>query len=165
MLIFCYGSNMLSDRLHQRISYSRTIGIGKLSGHLLKFHKVGRDRSGKCDVSSTGIRKDHVWGIVVEIDPAEKATLDQYEDYGIGYSEKTVEIEMDSGDKIKSLVYYALWIDPLLNPYDWYLDFVLAGAREHNLPEYYIKSIESIRTIPDPDINRSQLNRKILNKL
>lgn len=98
----------------------------------------------------------------MEIDPADKEILDKYEDYGKGYLDKVVDIELETGQILKVLTYYAIKIDSELKPYSWYLDFVLAGAREHGLPEYYIQNLEQIKSIPDPVVDRALVNREIL---
>jgi len=41
-----------------------------------------------------------------------------------------------------------------LQPYDWYLNLVLAGAREHKLPQAYVDKIAAIQSIPDPWASR-----------
>jgi len=120
------------------------------------------DGSGKCDVLYTGLDSNYVWGVVVEIDPAEKKVLDAYEDYGKGYLDKVVDVELESGQIFSALTYYAVKIDPDLKPYSWYLDFVLAGARELGLPEDYIQNLERIESIVDQDHDRTRFNREIL---
>lgn len=162
MLLFSYGSNMCSSRLKARISSIRVIGIGKLYKHVLGFHKMSVDGSGKADVLHTGINSHFVWGVVAEIDPSEKKILDTYEDYGKGYLDKVVDIEMEAGELIGVLTYYAIKIDSELKPYSWYLDFVLAGAREHGLPEDYIQRLEQIESVQDPEMDRAVVNREIL---
>jgi hypothetical protein len=138
------------------------IAIGKLYQHALRFHKVSVDGSGKCDVFHTGLDTNYVWGVVVEIDPAEKQIIDAYEDYGNGYSDKIVDIELESGQILSTLTYYAIKVDPALRPYSWYLEFVLAGAREHGLPEDYVQALELVEGTIDPDVDRAQSNREIL---
>ena len=162
MLIFCYGSNMLSVRLKQRISSSRKVGIGKLDKHILKFQKIGTDNSGKCDIHYSGKKNDIVWGVVIEIDPSEKPVLDTYEDYGRGYSDKIIEVELETGVKLNTLAYFAILINSDLKPFDWYKDFVIVGAIENKLPPDYIKNLKLVESIPDPDFDRSQKNRAIL---
>ena len=34
--------------------------------------------------------------------------------------------------------------DPSLTPYDWYKAFVLAGAREHGLPQDYVAALDAV---------------------
>jgi hypothetical protein len=53
-------------------------------------------------------------------------------------------------------------IDRSLQPYSWYVDFVVNGARQHRLPWCYINVQSKVATIPDPDVDRQQNNRRIL---
>jgi len=45
--------------------------------------------------------------------------------------------------------------NPLLRPYDWYKDFVIAGADEHRLPDAYVQWLRTIDSQPDPNRVRS----------
>ena len=52
---FAYSSNMLTDRLRERVPSATAIGIGQLAGHSLRWDKRSeRDGSGKCDAEATG---------------------------------------------------------------------------------------------------------------
>ena len=74
-LNFSYGSNMFTRRLKDRCPSAEAIGTGFLKGHLLTFHKVSIDGSGKCDMESTGNLSDRVYGVIFRINVEEKATL------------------------------------------------------------------------------------------
>lgn len=171
--IFSYGSNMSSRRLRARVSSARFLRIGYVVGYTLRFHKRGRlDRSGKANMLCTGAREDRVWGVVREIDPAEKPDLDRVEGLGAGYEEERVEVwtggggggPSDLAECVEAWAYIAdpAYIDDALLPYDWYLEFVRKGAREHGLPDSYVVGIEGRESIPDPDEERSERNRRIL---
>ncbi len=47
-------------------------------------------------------------------------------------------------------------IDNDLTPYTWYLRYVVIGAKEHNLPQEYIRKLESVRASLDPDEDRNR---------
>ena len=64
---FSYGSNMLVRRLQERAPSARVIATGVLTGHALRWHKVGQDHSGKCDALATGNDNDVVYGVLYEI--------------------------------------------------------------------------------------------------
>ena len=104
-----------------------------------------------------------MWGVVVEIDPAAKSILDSYEDFGTGYLEKSISVEMTSGAKLQALTYYAIKIDPQVKPFQWYLDLVIAGANEHGLPKFYLETIQGTISVKDPDQERDRRNRNVLN--
>lgn len=162
MIYFAYGSNMLQVRLQERVGDCRLLGAARLSGYRLAWHKIGsRDGTAKCDI----VRKGNgvVWGALYEIDPSRKRDLDRAEGAGNGYEEMTVSLEL-AGRCADACTYYATAIDPDLRPFQWYKDIVLAGACQLGLPEDYIRSINRVEAIPDPDTVRSSRHAAILNR-
>jgi hypothetical protein len=125
-----------------------------LPAHRLRFHKISKDGSGKCDAEATGNPDDRVVGVVYEISDDEKLVLDRTEGLGAGYDEKAIEVITDQG-KVTSLTYFATRVDATLKPYRWYKKHVLVGASENGLPSEYIAQIEAVETIDDPDVARS----------
>ena len=77
------------------------------------------------------------------------------EGYRFGYEEKEVEPITTHADPVVAMTYYATSIDVTIKPYYWYIGQVLNGAREHHLPEHYIREIEHIKAI-DPDRSEIQ---------
>ena len=143
---FAYGSNMSSPRLRQRTSSARALGIASLPGHALRWHKLGRDGSGKCDIACCGeAANEIVWGVLYEIAVAEKELLDRIEGLGIGYSETQVRVTTASGSEW-ALTYQAKpdRIDPALRPLVDYKAHVLAGALEHGLPAHYVAALRHV---------------------
>ena len=150
---FAYGSNMSFKRLQKRVCSAEPKGRGVLRSHCLAFHKVSKDKSGKCDIVSSK-ESDVVWGRVYRIDDKDKECLDRYEGLGYGYAEKNVTVELDSGTTIRAVTYYATVKDPTLQPYTWYITHVLVGAKESCLPPDYIKKIEEVKARKDCDKER-----------
>ena len=149
-LYFAYGSNMSTARLTARTPSARAVGRGRLPGHALRWHKLGRDGSGKCDAELAGTESTAaVWGVVYRIDCAEKADLDRIEGLGVGYDEHEVVVSTDVGE-VAARTYRARpgAVDPALRPRRWYKAYVLAGAREHRLPAPYIEMIEGVEAAP-----------------
>jgi gamma-glutamylcyclotransferase (GGCT)/AIG2-like uncharacterized protein YtfP len=146
---FAYGSNMSTERLRGRTPSARPLGRASLAGHILRWHKLGRDGTGKCDAAYTGKRSDTVWGVLFEIDRAEKAALDRVEGLGIGYDEAEVQVVL-AGACCSARTYRAKpgRTDAALKPRQWYKDHVLRGAREHELPVWYIEHLEGLAAIP-----------------
>ena len=167
---FAYGSNMSTGRLRARVPSARAQGRGLLPNHVLRWHKIGRDGSGKCDVvpadslhapdaSDVSVASaapaeldlsgtsNVVWGVLYDVPWAEKPTLDAAEGLGVGYFEKQVRIVTDDGECLAS-TYHANpdRTDASLRPLDWYKDHVVRGAREHGLPADYIRSLEEVET-------------------
>ncbi len=130
------------------------MAVAVLAGHLLAFHKIGRDGSAKCDAVASRDPDAQLYGVVYRIDPAHKAGLDAAEGLGNGYDQKPVEVLQLDGTRSSAFTYYATHIDPRLSPYPWYKEHVLRGARAHQMPHHYIAMIGAIETIEDPDPQR-----------
>ena len=156
MLYFSYGSNMSTPRLVERVPSARAVAVARLQNHRLKFHKKGKDGSGKGDIECTADEKDVVYGVVFEIATSEKTQLDKHEGLHNGYEDKSVSVFSQDGKEQIAVTYYATNIDPDLKPYEWYKEHVIRGAREHGLPADYINIILDIEAMPDPDRARHE---------
>ena len=143
---FAYGSNLSTERLRARVPSARARGRGRLLHHALRWHKIGRDGSGKCDIVPTSA-PCVVWGVLFDVAQDEKPALDAVEGLGIGYFEKEVRIVTDDGECL-ALTYHAnpAGTDAALRPFDWYKNYVVRGAREHGLPADYIRELEVVET-------------------
>jgi len=155
MLYFSYGSNMSIRRLQARTPSARLVGSAVLRQYRLMFHKYSEnDGSGKCDAEQIGNPNHAVIGVVFEIAMVEKALLDRFEGLGYGYDEKSVTVEMLGGGTLQALTYYATRTRSGLQPFHWYKEHVLTGARENGLPDEYIQTIAAVTSIADPNPQR-----------
>ena len=167
---FGYGSNMLTCKLKDRCKSAVPIGICKIKKHSLKFHKVSHanqngipDVSGKGDMIPSESETDEVYGVLFKILETEEKNLDEAEGYpDFGYGKKKIDVITTKGEKYRSVMYFATDIDPKKKPYHWYKEQVIQGAREHDLPEGYIKKIDDVESIPDQDPERERIERKCL---
>jgi len=164
MNYFAYGSNLHPERLRQRTPSCRALGIARLAGYTLRFHKRGRDGSGKGNAFLTGNPDDEVWGVVYSLAAEEKASLDQAESLGCGYNVVTQSLGLLAGAVHEVFFYVAdsAYIDHALWPYTWYKNLVIEGARIHRLPSAYIEHLEQVSAIDDPDATRHAIHRRIV---
>ncbi|UCB54032.1 MAG: gamma-glutamylcyclotransferase [Thiotrichales bacterium] len=151
IIYFAYGSNMSTPRIQRRVESAIVLSTAHLPEHSLRFHKISADGSAKCDIAHTGNTDDRVYGVVFEILHNDKHILDSHEGLGNGYEEKRVSAYLRDGNVITATTYYATHIDASLQPYHWYKQHVLRGAREHSLPRDHIAAIEAISSIDDPN--------------
>lgn len=159
---FAYGSNMSRARLVQRVGTATYLGLHFLPAHDLRFHKVGKDGSAKCDAHFTGNPEDHVIGVLFDIPLERRGALDSAEGLGNGYEQKQVTITSEQGNGVSAFTYYATHIDSSLLPFSWYLHHVVMGAVEFALPEHYIREqIRSVSAWEDPDVRRDQRERAV----
>lgn len=163
MKYFAYGSNMFTRRLQKRVPSAQAVAVAVLAGYRLCFHKKSNDGSGKCNALRTDNAQDAVLGVVFEMDPSEKARLDDAEGLGKGYRERAIEVVGPQG-QMTAFIYVAEAnaIDASVKPYTWYKQFVVYGAHQHSLPDAYIQQIEMVDAVTDPDRERERRNFALL---
>lgn len=159
--VFSYGSNMLAERLRARIGHIDIIATGYLCGRALRWHKLGKDGSGKCDAFKTGRTQDQLWGVVVAMSYAQREALDQFEGRGNGYELASGSVHMGT-PSLECCYYEATHIAADAQPFSWYRDLVLAGAIAHKLPATHIEQIRATRAIADPDAQRQLRHAALL---
>lgn len=153
MIYLAYGSNMLTERLKERVSSANKLRTIRLPGYRFEVCKRSDDGSGKCNI----IRhpNSEVHGVLFRMNRNDLPALDEAEGAGHGYVRKALKVKID-GRKRSVAVYFAApgYRDPALVPYDWYFDLVVAGARQHGLPKYYFSKLARINSMPDPKPDR-----------
>ncbi|WP_088332858.1 gamma-glutamylcyclotransferase family protein [Lacimicrobium sp. SS2-24] len=155
---FAYGSNMSWQRFGARLSPIQRVGVAQLYGFALRFHKVGSDGSAKCNAWCTGEENDTLWGVLYQLQAGQLEILDDIEGNGQGYNRRTVAV-YQSHERIETQIYVATHIDESLQPFDWYVQHVLSGARQNNLPAEHQNLIVQTPSIEDPD--RARFQREI----
>ena len=153
MLYAAYGSNLHPLRLERRHISARLIGTGRLDGHGLRFHKRGRDASGKCNILDPG---DEVYLAIYEMTVADKRRLDGIEGVGGGYTSESLRVA--GFGECFTYVAEQTHIDNALAPFDWYREMVIAGCRYHDFPSDYVERIRAVDTIEDGDTERNGEN-------
>ena len=163
MLCFAYGSNMCTGRLRARVSSAMPVAVARLSGYRFAFEKRSTDGSAKGNAAETGRESDAVWGVVFDIDTAQKPALDDAEGLGHGYGEKAITVTDKSSQSYECVMYYAQPSHIVVDqPYDWYKRFVVDGARQHVLPpEYISQHLAAPPAKADANNVRDARNRRI----
>lgn len=163
---FAYGSNLLQARLAARTPSARFLTNAVLPQHRLAFHKAGSDDSAKCDAFFTGDDRDQTHGVVYALSAADKTVLDAIEGVGCGYEIKEVTVHTTQGAlTVFTYVAQAAYLDATQQPFAWYHQFVLLGARQRGLPASVITALEQVATKADPDAERARANAAIAARL
>lgn len=143
---FAYGSNMSTARLQARVAAARPLGCVFVDGWQLCFDKPGRDGTGKANLTPAIAAR--VWGVLFEVPIDAWESLDRFEP---GYERSVFRFTRQSGEPVEAQGY----VYPARGPGDAkpgrvieppsaeYLAHLLAGAREHGLPDPHIAWIES----------------------
>lgn len=103
--------------------------------------------------------------MILEISAADKPILGEFEALGKGYDHLTFELEIE-GSMQTIYAYMTTDLKYLADgrPYDWYYNFVLAGAIENGFTEEYIWKLKRFKSKPDPDLSRKRQNETVIER-
>ena len=173
MRYFAYDDKMFTPILRAILPEVRFIGVGQLNGYKLFFHNRDQvDHSGKCNLVKTNDASETICGVIYEVFPREKHLLDKAQKLGYGNQEITVKVcpLMGGVHPLEGPCYaftYVAHKDRIfggLEPFTWYKDLVIEGAKEHCLPEVYIRDLESIEAAPDPNGKRANQFKQFMDQ-
>ena len=142
-LYFAYGSNLHQRQFARRCPGSQAVGRARLVGYRLAFTRYSTKRKGGvADVVPEP--ESEVWGALYEVDDAGLAALDGFEGVPRSYRRETRLVIDDSGAEREAAVYIANRTGEF-PPSHQYLSLIIEGAREHGLPEEYVRAIERLK--------------------
>ena len=160
---FAYGSNLHPVRLTERVLSAELLGVVELSQYRLAFQKRGWDGSSKCNLVHTGHESDGIHGALYQIDSGHKSALDVFEGKGNGYDDRQLTVELHGKDyACFTYVAQLSHVENGLKPYHWYKDLVVLGAKHLEFPDAYVRSIESIEAVEDPDEARRMQHQRLI---
>ena len=153
---FAYGSNMLTTRLQARCPSAKAIGPARLHGWRLSFEKRSLDGSGKATISKAAAPQALVRGVLFSLHIDDLPVLDRAEEKGVGYDRiDRFAVHCETADGARdAFTYLACAPEPDLQPFDWYLALILAGAREYGLSEEHFAALARTPFLRDPDVDR-----------
>ncbi len=129
---------MSVSRLQSRVTIEKDMGAAFLEGWQMVFSKRGRDGSGKANlVENLGAV---TWGVLYLLKGSELDLLDRIE---IGYERMGVHVRQRDGTMIEAVTYVSQELTNDPRPSREYKEYVLSGAREHDLPQDYLAYLEA----------------------
>ncbi len=151
MYYISYGSNMNIEQMKLRCPHTKIYGNGKLIGWKLVFNC-------HADIIETGNKEDFVPVVVWKLnDASDLATLNRYEGFPRYYTKNIVNAIMDSGEKIRGMVY--VMTDErkgIASPSAVYFDGIKAGylANGIDLAPLYKAMAESCKPNNQTEFNQ-----------
>jgi hypothetical protein len=118
----------------------RALGAAELPGYRLGFLRRSiRWGAGVVDIVRAPGRS--VWGVLYEL-PLGLGKLDSKEGAGFAYRRIEVDVLLD-GSPLKAVAYEVMGKEPFeVPPRGDYVELLVAGAREHGLPDQYIAALD-----------------------
>jgi gamma-glutamylcyclotransferase len=142
---FAYGSNLWIDQMIERTGPIRQGAdapkVARLDNFRLVFNMHGGDGDGQvfANIMPPG---EAVLGVVYRCSPEALKALDAYEE---GYERGHVQVVLENGEKRDAVTYFAkpAHVSNCARPSAEYLQRILDGARQHGLPDEYIRGLEA----------------------
>ena len=150
VLYFAYGSNLFLIQIRERVNNSKLKPLHNAYFPDKKLCFPRDSKSQKGGVASYEDQKNHnLWGAVFDLTKDELHRLDLKEGYkekGTNNSYERVEITViNDGTEISALTYCANPKGTFM-PSQYYMNKLIEGAKECNLPSDYIKELKEIQT-------------------
>lgn len=143
MLYFAYGSNMSHSQFNERCPTGKFIKRARLYNHQLIFD--GTSNWGGAVANIIPFPGGVTWGGLFEIDNRCLKLLDKYEGHPQSYNRQNFVVVDDVESPIEALAYFRNNREIGL-PTHPYLERIITGARDCQLPKEYVTHLEKIKT-------------------
>jgi AIG2-like family len=134
MLHFAYGSNMHRALMRRHAPAAQPLGVAELADHRFVITADGY-------ASVEPARGRLVHGVLWQITPRDRVTLDSWESVARGLYRAEV-LPVRHGDGRRPALVYVARLCGEGRPKAGYMELVIAAAREWNFPENHIASLE-----------------------
>jgi hypothetical protein len=133
-LHFSYGANMSRVVMRRHAPDARPLGVAELADHRFVITADGY-------ASVEPARSHTVHGVLWRITPRDRVTLDAWENVGGGLYRAAMLGVRGAGGRVPALVYFAR-PGGEGRPKPGYIELVVAAARQWDLPQPYINSLQ-----------------------
>jgi hypothetical protein len=140
---FAYGQHMATAMMGGCVAGAHLVGRGQLREWALSLDHMGADGSAKAN-----LRRDpgaEVWGVIYRLPAGGLAALDAAL---LGYRRVELDPVDDAGAVRPCTAHLSDIVDETWTAVDVYRDQLVAGAREHALPETYVEALEALPAKP-----------------
>jgi gamma-glutamylcyclotransferase len=138
---FAYGSNMNRAQMLSRTGKILEEHNASLPNYEVRFNKKVRGGTAGANIQLASGKTVH--GVLYKIEEGAFRSLDRYEGVPDHYRRIEVQVTPEGGQPVPAQIYIASKIEKGLRPSATYLQAMLDGAGEHNLPASYIGEIKT----------------------
>lgn len=144
---FAYGANMHDSAFRERRGMRPLEWRpGHVRGYRLRFNLEGRPKGKAAPANLCVDPQAEVWGVLYRITRRDLVHLDSTEGVpGRRYRQLWTEAADIYGRPLKAVTYIAQGMEKDGNPSPRYIALLRDGARAHNLPEHWIRYLESVK--------------------
>lgn len=138
---FAYGSNLNRAQMKSRAGQILDERLARLENYELLFNKKARGGSATENIRPAQGKTVH--GVLYKVPDSALRNLDRYEGVPEHYRRIEVRAVDAAGNTVAAQAYIATKVENGLRPAAHYLQTILDGASQHNLPAEYIESIKA----------------------
>jgi gamma-glutamylcyclotransferase len=138
---FAYGSYMNRAQMLSRAGTILEERNASLPNYEVRFNKKVRGGTAGANIQMASGKTVH--GVLYKVEENALRSLDRYEGVPEHYRRIEVQVTPEGGQPVPAQIYIASKVEKGLRPSPSYLQAMLDGAGEHNLPASYIGEIKS----------------------
>jgi cation transport regulator ChaC len=138
---FAFASNMSRAQMKSRAGEILEERVARLENYELVFNKKARGGSATANIRPAPGQA--VEGVLYKINEQAFRALDRFEGAPQHYRRIEVNVVDSNGQRVAAQAFIATKVEKGLRPAPHYLKTILDGAREHGLPEEYLKKIQA----------------------
>jgi len=138
---FAYGSNMNRAQMLSRAGKILEEHNASLPNYEVRFNKKVRGGTAGANIQMSHGKTVH--GVLYKIEEGAFRMLDRFEGVPEHYRRIEVQVTPEGGQPVPAQIYIASKVEKGLRPSPTYLQAILDGAGEHNLPASYIGEIKT----------------------
>ena len=138
---FAYGSNMNRAQMLSRAGKILEEHNAFLPNFEVRFNKKVRGGTAGANIQPSPGNTVH--GVLYKIEEGAMRSLDRYEGVPDHYRRIEVQVTPEGGPPVPAQIYIASKVEKGLRPSPSYLQSMLDGAGEHNLPASYIGELKT----------------------
>jgi gamma-glutamylcyclotransferase len=138
---FAYGSNMNRAQMLSRAGKILEEHNASLPNFEVRFNKKVRGGTAGANIQPSPGNTVH--GVLYKIEEGAMRSLDRYEGVPDHYRRIEVQVTPEGGQPVPAQIYIASKVEKGLRPSPSYLQSMLDGAGEHNLPASYIGELKT----------------------
>jgi gamma-glutamylcyclotransferase len=138
---FAYGGNMNRAQMLSRAGKILEEHAASVPNYEIRFNKKVRGGTAGANIQPASGKTVH--GVLYRIEESALRSMDRYEGAPDHYRRIEVRVTPESGAPVPAQVYIASKVEKGLRPSAPYLQAILDGAGEHDLPAAYIGEIKT----------------------
>ena len=145
IIYFAYGANLNLSGMNYRCPGNRPLCRAVLKNYRLMF-------KGVADIEAAVNHRVH--GALYELTKEHLRFLDRFEGFPKLYIRKSVPVITEDGKEVQAVVYQMNNRNHYASPSRGYLNIILSGCRQWQLPQEYIQYI--VARAQEPDFGEAQ---------